>query len=153
MLATLLDRSALSMADSAARLRLHYQHTPAALETTRLAVLQFLAPHALPPRVVYGVELVLEEWLTNVVRHGHDIADQARVDIELSVLPTAVILEFQDQGRAFEPGKAPQPAPAASLDEARPGGLGLAMIRHVASSLRHERRASRNVFTVTVPRR
>ncbi|MGZ8982292.1 MAG: ATP-binding protein, partial [Burkholderiaceae bacterium] len=41
-----------------------------ALERTRLAIRDFVAPLQLPPRVVYRLELVLEEALMNRLLHA-----------------------------------------------------------------------------------
>ena len=45
----------------------------------------FLEHHALPPRSLYSVNLVLEEILTNIVKHGclEDSAHEIHVRIEL----------------------------------------------------------------------
>ena len=44
----------------------------AAIEKTRLALLAYLAPFALNDRLINHVEVVLEEILSNVVRHSRD---------------------------------------------------------------------------------
>jgi serine/threonine-protein kinase RsbW len=133
-------------------LRLTLPNDRAAIEPARQAVLQFLASHALGRHALYGVELVLEETLMNLIWHA--FADDARHAIELTVRvkPDRIELRFEDDGVEFDPRHAGEPARPASLDEAAPGGLGLLLVRRFAASIDYERRDGRNHLTITVAR-
>lgn len=122
------------------------------LEGMRLAALRHLDPHKLPPRCVYAVEIVLEEWLTNVLRHGGLEADALQVQIQLQVLPTTVEIRFEDNATPFDPLARPVSERAASLDEALPGGLGLDLIKVLTVNLVYERLDNRNTLVATVAR-
>jgi serine/threonine-protein kinase RsbW len=95
---------------------------------------------------VYAVELVLEEWLTNVFRHGAGTA----VAVEMMADGERVDLRFEDDGRAFDPASAPERQLPRTLDEAVPGGLGLFFIRHYSKTWRYAREAGRNVMRVEI---
>ncbi|MBL8346652.1 MAG: ATP-binding protein [Rubrivivax sp.] len=97
-------------------------------------------------RTVYAVELVLEEWLTNVFRHGAG----TRVAVEMMADGDRVDLRFEDDGRAFDPTQAPARQLPSTLDEAEPGGLGLFFIRHYSKQWHYERAAGRNVMRVEI---
>lgn len=124
----------------------------AALEDVRQAVLRVLGPLDLPQRCVHAVETVLEEWLSNVARHGGAGPRGARVQLALRLLPDQVELRFEDGEQAFDPLAQPAPVRPASLEQAQPGGLGLAMMRRVTRSLHYERVGQLNVLTACIDR-
>lgn len=117
------------------------------LEATRLQVLDSVAAHDLRERTIFGVEIALEEWLTNVRRYG-----AGHVDLVVSVTPDDVLLTFEDDGPAFNPLEAEPPPRPASLQDARPGGLGLVMIKHVCRHCTYERRGTMNWLRLAVAR-
>lgn len=98
------------------------------------------------PRAVYAVEIVLEEWLTNVFRHG----TSSPVSLLVSIDTEGIVMRFVDDGPAFDPTKRPLRQRPPSLDSAEPGGLGLFLIHHYASSWRYARENGRNVMGVTI---
>lgn len=130
---------------------MHVVPGPNAIEATRLALLGRLQAFDLSERCVYRLETVLEEWLSNVLRHG--AASEAPVDIELGIDAHELHLCFSDEGPAFDPVAAPRPEPYIDLAQARVGGLGLEMMRRATQSLRYERLGGRNQLWVTLARR
>lgn len=121
-------------------------------EAARLAVLRFLAADPPGPRALYAVELVLEEALTNIVKYAFPDGDPHEIDLTVAVEADGIVLRFEDDGVAFDPLQAPQPKVPASIDEAVPGGLGIALLRRHCSSASYRRLDGRNVLTVLVPR-
>jgi serine/threonine-protein kinase RsbW len=133
-------------------LRLAVEGNLAALEQARLAIDAFLGQlePPTPARTVFAVELVLEEWLTNVWHHG--AGPGAMVEIVLSVEADTLELRFEDRGPPFDPTTRPVPPRPRSIDEARPGGLGLLFIRTQALDWHHVRDQGSNVLTVRIAR-
>lgn len=123
-----------------------------ALEPTRLALLRFLEPWALGPRALFNIELVLEETLLNASLHAFDGPGPHAVALQVQVQPDAVRLQFDDEGRAFDPLQAAEPLRPASIADAQPGGLGLMLVRKLARSVEYRREGGRNRLTVTVAR-
>lgn len=123
-----------------------------ALEPARLAVLRFLQPWALGARALFNVELVLEETLVNASLHAFDGPGPHAVALRVQVQPDAVLLRFEDGGRAFDPLQAARRAPPASIADAQPGGLGLMLVRRLARSVEYRRLDGRNVLTIAVAR-
>jgi serine/threonine-protein kinase RsbW len=124
----------------------------AALEPARQAVLDFLLPHALGRHALFNVELILEETLTNVIRHAFTDDAKHQINLSLQVEPGEIVMRFEDDGIAFNPLNArPTPLPT-SIDEAAPGGHGLMLVRKHANSIAYERRDGRNCLTIRVAR-
>lgn len=119
-----------------------------ALESMRTQVVDYLARGGgCPGRAgTYAVELVLEEWVTNVFRHGAG----SEVAVEVTFDGRLVEMRFTDDGRAFDPTVAPERVLPATLDEAEPGGLGLFLIRRYSRRWRYAREAGRNVMLVEI---
>lgn len=102
----------------------------------------------------YNAELVFEEVIANVVGHGAPDGHALEVRFTLEVRPDSIILTFDDNGVPFDPRGRADPPPQKSLDEARIGGYGLMLVRHVVSSLDYLRTAEgHNRLTVRLPRR
>jgi len=95
----------------------------------------------LDPGARFNVELVFEEIVANIVRHGAPPGRTAAIRVSFAVEPDVLVMTFEDDGIAFDPRRRPDPVPAKSLDEAEEGGLGLMMVRRAASALDYERTA------------
>jgi anti-sigma regulatory factor (Ser/Thr protein kinase) len=103
-------------------------------------------PQALAERLA----LCLHEVLANVIAHGGPSALAAPIalTLEVSVGPEGIKagVTVSDAGKAFDPRSVPQKAPPRTLDEATPGGLGLAMIRLSSDWLDYRHEGGRNHF-------
>jgi anti-sigma regulatory factor (Ser/Thr protein kinase) len=122
------------------------------LETARLALLAYLAPQALSDKVLFNLELVLEESLMNVTLHAFKDAGLHLIDFSAWCDEDAVYLRFEDEGMAFDPGQAAEPVLPKSIAEASPGGLGLMLVRKRAKSVSYERLEGRNRLTIALNR-
>jgi anti-sigma regulatory factor (Ser/Thr protein kinase) len=123
-------------------------------EEARLALEQFLAPWELDAAATFAIELVLEEVLMNIIWHAGAATsgDPEPIHLVARVQDDAIVLCFEDKGIAFDPTHAAEPVVPASLDDARPGGLGIALVRKFARSLVYERAGPHNRLTVSVAR-
>jgi anti-sigma regulatory factor (Ser/Thr protein kinase) len=134
-------------------LRLSLPNRLESLETARLALLAYLAPQSLVPKVLFNVELVLEESLMNAVLHAFKDAGQHLIELSAWWDDAAVYLRFEDDGQAFDPAQAAEPVLPTSIAEASPGGLGLMLVRKRAQSVTYVRAEGRNCLTIALDRR
>jgi anti-sigma regulatory factor (Ser/Thr protein kinase) len=103
--------------------------------------------------VRYNAELVFEEIVANIVKHGARNGHEPDVCVTLQALADSIVLIFSDDGVPFDPRGRPDPVPPRSLAEARDGGFGLMLVRHATRSLDYARTADgRNRLTAVVPR-
>ncbi len=137
-------------------LRLEIPYDMAALEPARLAALRHVEGHKLSARAVYRLELVLEEALMNRLWHAMPEGSPARlaglIRVSLRVLPDTLELCVEDDGVPFDPTQAPEAPVPATLEQARPGGLGLMLTRKAVHTMHHERRDGRNRLTLQIAR-
>ena len=96
------------------------------------------------PNLVFRANLVLEELLVNIIKHGQGdgIND---LDITLTSEPDRLTIEVVDEGKPFDPVKdAPPPVLTGSLEDRPVGGLGLHLVRSLFDELRYKRKRGKN---------
>lgn len=106
------------------------------VEAARLGLERYLGAFEIGERYLNRIEVVLEEVVSNVVRHGHG-ADRIALRAECS--DGLLHLTVGDNGSAFDPLAAAAPAPFTTLDEATVGGLGIPLIKRLTQSARYVR--------------
>ena len=108
----------------------------ASVEQARLALETYLRGFAIGDRVLNRIEVVLEEVVSNVVRHGHG-AD--RITLQAECTGGVLHLSVGDNGPAFDPLAAADPAPFTTLGEATIGGQGIPLIKRLTQSAHYAR--------------
>jgi len=93
--------------------------------------------HALDPRRRYRCELVFEEIVSNIIRHGCADDREHHISVTVAVDGDRVKLHFEDDGAAFDPRQR-VPVRAESVDSDS-GGRGLALVRSVSERIDYER--------------
>lgn len=99
------------------------------------------------------IALAVDEALCNVIRHGYD--RRSDLPIELSLWPeaqsgrhTGVRIVIEDEGKQVEPSQ----IRGRSLDDIRPGGLGVHIIKEVMDEVVYEKRQAAGMRLTMVKR-
>ena len=92
------------------------------------------------------LRLVAEEVLTNIARYAFELEASAAVEVRLSFTDAAAVLEFRDQGKAFDPLAQPAPDLEVPPEERPLGGLGLTLVRALVDEARYAREGPTNVL-------
>jgi anti-sigma regulatory factor (Ser/Thr protein kinase) len=100
------------------------------------------------PDVSFAVQLCLEEAVANIIMYGATKNDALVIAVELERNCGTLVARIEDNGRQFDPTRAPRPLAAASLDEAKVGDLGIHLMRSFANGMDYERRDGRNRLTL-----
>jgi len=129
----------------------------AAVKDVRVAsdwMTRFAAQHAVPESQINRLDLCLNEALANVISYGNAAALSEPVVLHVAVNARQDLREaavtVSDAGVEFDMTRAPINERPHSLDEAKPGGLGLLMIRRFSDVLTYRRHNSRNELTFSV---
>lgn len=95
--------------------------------------------------------LILEELITNTVKHGK-LAAGSPITVTLQRSPAGTEIRYQDHGVPFDPNT-DVPAPDLSLTITRrpAGGLGWHLIKFYCSRLDYRREGSTNLLALCVP--
>ena len=102
------------------------------------------ATERLPEKLVFAIELCLEELFTNVVRYGgdgrgpHGQKLPLSVDVAVELTENGVELVVGDNGATFDVSHAASAPAHPPLDEVAPGGLGIQLIRSFSDDLLYE---------------
>jgi anti-sigma regulatory factor (Ser/Thr protein kinase) len=83
------------------------------------------------------VDLTVEELFTNMVKYSPNGASEVRIDMQAIAGGVEVTLTDYDVER-FDVTKAPDADIHRPIDERRPGGLGLHLIRRLVDSMDYE---------------
>lgn len=102
----------------------------------------------IPLSLAAPLNLAIEEWVVNVIRHGLLEADEQAIAIGLWREPDAVRLVIEDGGRPFDPTVYPEPDLTKPLSERSVGGLGIHFIRRTMDAFGYQRLADRNRVTL-----
>jgi anti-sigma regulatory factor (Ser/Thr protein kinase) len=107
--------------------------------------------HRLGPGPSYKVDLVFEEIVSNIVRHGCPRDANCTIELAAEFRASGVVLAFTDDGRPFDPRAYAIPDFPVRLEDAGRGGLGLLLVRKASSVIDYERTADLNRLTITIP--
>jgi len=78
-------------------------------------------------RDYFGVQMALEESLSNAIRHGNKLDEAKKVHVECKASPERFWLRVTDEGKGFKLLAVPDCTADENLD--CPGGRGLALIQ------------------------
>jgi anti-sigma regulatory factor (Ser/Thr protein kinase) len=108
----------------------------------------FFARHALAHDAVEGIEVALDEILSNVTGYAfrdgnaHEILVMLRVDV------AELVIEIRDDGIPFDPLGIPHPDLSADLEARQVGGLGMHFVHTVLDEIGYQRKSGWNVLTL-----
>jgi anti-sigma regulatory factor (Ser/Thr protein kinase) len=115
-------------------------------EIRRAAALvdEFKARHGLADEDANAVHIVLDEILSNTIRHGLAGATSHAIAVTLEFSKGEITIEVEDDGVAYDPTQAAAPVLAGTLDERTEGGLGVLFVRSLTDSIEYRRVDGRN---------
>jgi len=100
--------------------------------------------YELPPAAENVVSLALEEVLSNVLRHSRVEGRSADVRVTFTIHPSWFEFEVSDSAPPFNPLLQPDPDLDRPLEERRPGGLGIFLVKRLADYIAYDRSGRRN---------
>lgn len=100
-------------------------------------------------KTAFCINLVVEELFTNMVRHNEGGGDRIAVSIERR--NDRLLLELVDfDVEPFDPKTAEVPPVDAGIEERRPGGLGIYLVRKMVDDLNYHYEAGERRMRITV---
>jgi len=100
-----------------------------------------MAAHDYPQRCCWEMRLVLQEALSNALRHGNGGDPAKRILVCYRVGAADVLAGVEDEGPGFDPAAVPEPTAPENLD--KPSGRGLLLMRRYTTWLRYHGRGNR----------
>ncbi len=123
--------------------------TPAAIGAASAWLRSLGSRHGLSDEDLFHLDLCASELVTNVVDYAYG-GKAGEIRLELLLDQATATLTVIDAGPPFDPLSQPAPPQPGSLQEAPDGGLGLHLVRQLASVVHYERGDGRNRVTVRI---
>lgn len=98
---------------------------------------------------IFDIQLAIDEAVSNTIKYGYSDGAAHQIHIRIGVHERKLILEIEDDARAFDPLKAPDPDFSLSAEERTSGGLGIYLLRKVMDSVEYTRTGNRNILQMT----
>jgi anti-sigma regulatory factor (Ser/Thr protein kinase) len=105
----------------------------------------------LPNARIDALDLILEEAIVNVCHYAYPKGEPGIMKVAYSIpAPGELSVEIADQGHEFNPLSAETPDVTLSLENRRVGGLGILLVKRLATSLTWRREDGWNRLTVGI---
>jgi sigma-B regulation protein RsbU (phosphoserine phosphatase) len=107
------------------------------------------AEHGMPEQSLFQLQVLLDEMVSNVIKHAWPEPRAHEFEIRITVLSDGVEVEIIDDGRAFDPRDAPERDKPLPGQRPRPGGVGVQITKHLVDRIDYARIGNRNHTTFT----
>lgn len=110
----------------------------------------FLEPRELQSKLIYAVNLILEEILMNIIKYGYEGEDSHEIEVQIGVEEEEVALTVIDDGKEFNPLTIPRPDRSTSAMDRLEEGLGLQFVRHMRNAMEYRREEDKNILKIWI---
>ena len=110
----------------------------------------FLEPRELQSKLIYAVNLILEEILMNIIKYGYDDEESHEIEVQIEVEQEEVTLTVIDDGKEFNPLTIPRPDRSKSAMDRLEEGLGLQFVRHMRNAMEYRREEDKNILKIWI---
>lgn len=115
---------------------------------------KFAAPFGLSEKMIFQVNLALDEIITNIIQHGYDQNDYDQHGYDQNDNPSIAVdialdgdimkIEIIDTARPFDPLSAPAPDLDAPIADRPVGGLGIHLVKSMMDEVLYQRKEQYN---------
>lgn len=102
----------------------------------------------LAPDLVFNLNLVLEEAVSNVILYAYPKGEQQKIVLTAKKSDKSLIFVLTDSGKEFDPTQAPDADVTLSAEDRPIGGLGIFLIRQIMNRVEYQRIEGKNVLTL-----
>lgn len=99
---------------------------------------------------VYAVELAVDEACTNIIEHAYGGEGRGDIECVCEIIEGELMITLKDRGKAFEPHGIPEPDFSVGIENLRPRGAGLYIMRKMMDEIEFSTdEQGRNVLKMT----
>lgn len=106
-----------------------------------------VADFGLTERDLFCIDLVCDELITNTIKYGYSDGDEHEIAVNLSVRPSEIVIELEDDGQPFNPLNSATPDTNLALQERPIGGLGVHLLREMMDRCEYRHVGGKNCVT------
>ncbi len=110
---------------------------------------KFCENNDLPMRILFDINLSLDELLTNIIHYGFDDEKEHTIIVKLSLSENILEITIEDDGKAFDPLNAKPPNLDQSIEDKPIGGLGIYLVKNLMTEINYKRLKSKNILVLT----
>ena len=113
-------------------------------------ILEFLKEQGVEHKILYKIELSIEEVLVNVASYAYDEPNTGNITIQYQIKesPRRIVINITDEGKPFNPLERPEPDVTLPSDQREIGGLGIFIVRKTMDEIKYDRKNNKNVLTL-----
>lgn len=104
---------------------------------------------ALPVDLIFNLNLVLEEAVSNVILYAYPEGEEHEVLLSVKRIADKLVFMLTDSGKEFDPTKMEEVDVTLSAEERSIGGLGIFLIRQIMNTVEYQRIDGKNVLTLS----
>ena len=97
----------------------------------RKFVFQAASEAGFDEKEIYAVELAVDEACSNIIEHAYGGEDKGEIECTCNDTNDGLEIIIRDDGRPFDPKLIPSPNFSVELNELKPRGAGLFLIRNM----------------------
>jgi anti-sigma regulatory factor (Ser/Thr protein kinase) len=97
-------------------------------------------------RITNKAQIIVDEIYSNI----HQYSGAAKAQVSCHVDPSKMILTFKDDGIPYNPLTFAEPDTSVSIEERDSGGLGILMVKKLASDISYVYENGYNILSVTI---
>jgi serine/threonine-protein kinase RsbW len=118
------------------------------IERLANAVMQFGRKNNFSDKVIFEINLALEEVVNNIISYAYRDKNEHQINIHMELEGHELVLKVEDDGIPFNPLEVTEPDIKKPLEERQPGGLGLFFVRNLIDTLEYTRDKDKNIFII-----
>lgn len=104
----------------------------------------------LSPKIIFDVNLTLDELITNIISYGYEDEDEHKIIITICLNENQLKLKLVDDGLPFNPLTIQEPDHLTQTLDDRPiGGLGIFLVSKLMDDLEYKRKQNKNILLLT----
>jgi anti-sigma regulatory factor (Ser/Thr protein kinase) len=116
------------------------------LAILRDALRRFCLEQGVGRKTLLQLHVTLDEIVSNIIKYAWPDGGAHELCVRMSAIDDTIRIEVIDDGQPFDPRTAPVPRPAR---RARPGGIGIHLVRQLVDEIAYHRADNRNHVVVT----
>lgn len=102
----------------------------------------------LPQKIMFQVNLVLDELFTNIVSYGYSDESAHEILVTIDFKGDRILLTIVDDGMAFNPAEKRNYDTTIPPAQREPGGLGILLVHKYTDEISYARRDGKNIITL-----
>lgn len=99
---------------------------------------------------VFELNLIIEEWVSNIIFYAFEDDDEHEIVIKLELKANTITIAIIDDGKKFNLNDLPATNELSKpIKERKPGGLGIHFVKELSDSVEYRRKNGKNELLLT----